>query len=105
MEDNNVQAKAERVECAVREACHDVRGGYPETGNMYLAMKPNLTTSIARSVSLAILHDEYGVSYKLLSSYCGMTEKSVMKRVAKVRNHRFMDAEYSQIYNKTLERL
>lgn len=103
MEDNNVLAKAERVERAVREACYDVRGECPEDGNMYLAMKPNLTTSIARSVSLTILHDEYGISYKLLSAYCGMTEKSVMKRVAKVRNHRFMDAEYSQIYNKTLE--
>lgn len=103
MEDNNILAKAGKVERAVRETCYNVRGEYPEDGNMYIAMKPNLTTSIARSVSLTILHDEYGISYKLLSAYCGMTEKSVMKRVAKVRTHRFMDAEYSQIYNKTLE--
>ena len=55
--------------------------------------------SVARCISLNILHNYYGMSYKTLSV------KSVMKCVAKAREYIHTDKLYQDIYNLAISKL
>ena len=61
--------------------------------------------SVARCISLNILHNYYGMSYKTLSDRSNMTDKSVMKCVAKAREYIHTDKLYQDIYNLAISKL
>ena len=60
--------------------------------------KTMLVVSVARSLTFVILHDIYGITYRRIATRANMSEKAVMKSVAKARMYRFSDPIYNRAY-------
>lgn len=67
--------------------------------DIFKEKKPSLNISVARGISLVILHDMYGMSYSKISLLTGMKDKSVMKRVSLTRSFIGTDKTYTELYS------
>lgn len=90
-------SKVESVCCKCAAA---ITGKEVDVSEIYFGKtKTSLVISVARSLALMIMHDIYGITYRKIARRANMSEKAVMKSVAKARRFRFSD----DVYNRTYE--
>ena len=93
---NRIFSKAESVcsKCAM-----EATGRSFNVSELYSGKtKTMLVVSVARSLTFVVLHDIYGITYRRIATRANMSEKAVMKSVAKARMYRFSDPVYNRAY-------
>ena len=93
---NRIFSKAESVcsKCAMEATGRSVNVSELYSGKT----KTMLVVSVARSLTFVVLHDIYGITYRRIATRANMSEKAVMKSVAKARMYRFSDPIYNRAY-------
>ena len=100
---NRIFSKAESVcsRCAV-----EATGRSFNVSELYSGKtKTMLVVSVARSLTFVVLHDIYGITYRRIARRANMSEKAVMKSVAKARIYRFSDPVYNRAYELIMTEL
>ena len=100
---NRIFSKAESVcsKCAM-----EATGRSFNVSELYSGKtKTMLVVSVARSPTFVILHDIYGITYRRIATRANMSEKAVMKSVAKARMYRFSDPVYNRAYELIMTEL
>ena len=100
---NRIFSKAESVcsKCAM-----EATGRSFNVSELYSGKtKTMLVVSVARSLTFAVLHDIYGITYRRIARRANMSEKAVMKSVAKARIYRFSDPVYNRAYELIMTEL
>lgn len=93
---NRIFSKVETVCC---KCASRTTGNKVDVSEMYIGKtKTSLVVSVARSLALMIMHDIYGITYRRIATRANMSEKAVMKSVAKARMYRFSDPVYNRAY-------
>ena len=93
---SRIFSKVETVCCKC--AAHTT-GRIIDVSEIYIGKtKTSLVVSVARSLALMIMHDTYGITYRKIARRANMSEKAVMKSVAKARIYRFTDSVYNRAY-------
>lgn len=99
----------ERIFNKIEDACCKCASEYFNTEvdkeGLYKARRLNLPASIARGISLVIMHDFYAMTYTDIFKHTQMGIKSVMMRVRIVRDMIETDSLYSKIFEKIKSRL
>lgn len=62
--------------------------------------KPISSVSIAKSMAITILHDEFGYSYTIVSKWFGIHTRSCMRCAEKCRTRMYFDRLYKEIYTE-----
>ena len=93
---NRIFSKVETVCC---KCASRTTGNKVDVSEMYIGKtKTSLVVSVARSLTFVVLHDIYGITYRRIAARANMSEKAVMKSVAKARMYRFSDPVYNRAY-------
>ena len=93
---NRIFSKVETVCC---KCASRTTGNKVDVSEMYIGKtKTSLVVSVARSLTFVVLHDIYGITYRRIAARANMSEKAVMKSVAKARTYRFSDPIYNRAY-------
>ena len=93
---NRIFSKVETVCC---KCASRTTGNKVDVTEMYIGKtKTMLVVSVARSLTFVVLHDIYGITYRRIAARADMSEKAVMKSVAKARTYRFSDPIYNRAY-------
>ena len=96
----------DRVEQAACRCASNTTGRELSADEIYSGKtKTMLNVSIARSLALMIMHDTYGITYRKIARRANMSEKAVMKSVAKARIYRFSDPVYNRAYELIMKEL
>ena len=96
----------DRVEQAACRCASNTTGRELSADEIYSGKtKTMLNVSIARSLALMIMHDTYGITYRKIARRANMSEKAVMKSVAKARIYRFSDQVYNRAYELIMTEL
>ena len=96
----------DRVEQAACRCASNTTGRELSADEIYSGKtKTMLNVSIARSLALMIMHDTYGIKYTTIAKRADMSEKAVMKSVAKARIYRFSDQVYNRAYELIMKEL
>ena len=100
---NRIFSKAESVcsRCAVEATDRSFNVSELYSGKT----KTMLVVSVARSLTFVVLHDIYGITYRRIATRANMSEKAVMKSVAKARMYRFSDPIYNRAYKLIMKEL
>ena len=89
----------DRVEQAACRCASNTTGRELSADEIYSGKtKTMLVVSVARSLTFVVLHDIYGITYRRIATRANMSEKAVMKSVAKARMYRFSDTIYNRAY-------
>ena len=100
---NRIFSKVETVCC---KCASRTTGNKVDVSEMYIGKtKTSLVVSVARSLALMIMHDIYGITYRRIATRANMSEKAVMKSVAKARMYRFSDPIYNRAYKLIMKEL
>lgn len=100
---NRIFSKVETVCC---KCASRTTGNKVDVSEMYIGKtKTSLVVSVARSLALMIMHDTYGMTYRRIAARADMSEKAVMKSVAKARMYRFSDSIYNRAYKLIMTEL
>ena len=100
---NRIFSKVETVCC---KCASRTTGNKVDVTEMYIGKtKTSLVVSVARSLALMIMHDTYGITYRKIARRANMSEKAVMKSVAKARIYRFSDQVYNRAYELIMAEL
>ena len=100
---NRIFSKAESIcsKCAM-----EATGRPFDVSELYSGKtKTMLVVSVARSLTFVVLHDIYGITYRRIATRANMSEKAVMKSVAKARMYRFSDSIYNRAYKLIMKEL
>ena len=96
----------DRVEQAACRCASNTTGRELSADEIYSGKtKTMLNVSIARSLALMVMHDTYGITYRKIARRANMSEKAVMKSVAKARIYRFSDPVYNRAYELIMKEL
>ena len=96
----------DRVEQAACRCASNTTGRELSADEIYSGKtKTMLNVSIARSLALMVMHDTYGITYRKIARRANMSEKAVMKSVAKARIYRFSDQVYNRAYELIMKEL
>ena len=96
----------DRVEQAACRCASNTTGRELSADEIYSGKtKTMLNVSIARSLALMVMHDTYGITYRKIARRANMSEKAVMKSVAKARIYRFSDPVYNRAYELIMTEL
>ncbi len=97
----NIFRRAEAVSCRAVNAFfakEDGRGAVVTPSVLYEGKKNvPLPVAAARHFTFHLLHDRYGLPYRVIARHAGMNVTSVMKKTAKVRDYIISDYMYSAI--------
>lgn len=100
---NRIFSKVETVCC---KCASRTTGNKVDVTEMYIGKtKTSLVVSVARSLTFVVLHDIYGITYRRIAARADMSEKAVMKSVAKARIYRFSDPVYNRAYELIIAEL
>ena len=100
---NRIFSKVETVCC---KCASRTTGNKVDVSEMYIGKtKTSLVVSVARSLTFVVLHDIYGITYRRIATRANMSEKAVMKSVAKARMYRFSDSIYNRAYKLIMKEL